>query len=483
MTDPNTPARGGDHPTATPFDEDDEAVRRDPAEAETVAHETVRDEPVRDEPVRDEPVRDEPVRDETVQHDAAPRDGERYDAPLASEARADDAPTTALPTAEESPARPWSVNRSDRADDAGAAGAAGTTAAAAPAAPPLAQPTAAESPAGGASGLHDDSALRAAEAARAGDHADPAPTTGAGAAPGVATAGAAAAARADDTGDVGDTRITAPTTARSSTAWTPPPAPASPAESPATQATPTPYAPSSGATPTTSTTALSNLGTSPADRLGLGEGIAGGDDGFTPEEMAQRRAFRDEMAFRQKQEFSGINFGAGFFGWLASVGLAGILFAIAGGITLAVGLANTSALLGRASAVTLGSVFTGQTQQITALVVFLVILFLSYFVGGFVAARMSRFSGAKQGLAVWLWGLFMSIIGAVVAVVAASQSVTLADLEGTTGAGFSMSTFTSPSALIAEGLVVVVSIGAALLGGLAGTRFHRRVDRFGLDEV
>jgi hypothetical protein len=77
----------------------------------------------------------------------------------------------------------------------------------------------------------------------------------------------------------------------------------------------------------------------------------------------------------------------------------------------------------------------------------------------------------------------MSIIGGVVAVVAASQSVTLSDLQGSTGSSFSVTTLTSPSSLIAEGLVVVVSIGAALLGGVAGTRFHRRVDRFGLDEV
>jgi hypothetical protein len=35
----------------------------------------------------------------------------------------------------------------------------------------------------------------------------------------------------------------------------------------------------------------------------------------------------------------------------------------------------------------------------------LVILALAYFCGGYVAGRMARFDGARQGIGVWLWGL------------------------------------------------------------------------------
>jgi hypothetical protein len=226
----------------------------------------------------------------------------------------------------------------------------------------------------------------------------------------------------------------------------------------------------------------SSIGTSPAASLGFTDGIAGGDDGFTPEELSQRRAFRDEMAFRQKQEFAGINFGSAFFGWLAAVGLAGLLYLIAGGIAVASGLAKKSVLTGGSDKVTsLGSAFSTQSLQITGLVVFLVVLFLSYFVGGFVASRMARFSGLKQGLAVWLWGLVMSIIAAVVIVVIVSQNSSLSSLSSSST--MSTSDYTSVPALISYALIVVLSIGGALLGGLAGQGFHRRVDRFGFDEV
>lgn len=350
--------------------------------------------------------------------------------------------------------------------------------------PPLSPPSSSAAPASAPStgALHDDSALRAAEAARSGEPADPArdslPAT-------------EAMPVSNQTGDLDDTRITPGATPRSTAAWTPPPAPASPAEfaPPTAATTPTPYAPptqampTSATTPITSTTPLSNLGTSPADSLGFTDGIAGGDDGFTPEELAQRRSFRDEMAFRQKQEFAGINFGSAFFGWLAAVGLAGLLYVIVGGIAAASGLAKTSVIDGTATKVeSFGSVFSTDTLQITALVVFLVILFLSYFVGGFVAARMARFSPLKQGLAVWLWGVVMTIITAVVLVVVASQNSGLSSLQPS-GGSMQLSDFTSVEALVAEGLIIVLSLGGALVGGLAGLRYHRRIDRFGLEEV
>ena len=41
---------------------------------------------------------------------------------------------------------------------------------------------------------------------------------------------------------------------------------------------------------------------------------------------------------------------------------------------------------------------------ISAIVLGLV-LFIAYFAGGYVAGRMARFSGMKQGLAVWIWAV------------------------------------------------------------------------------
>jgi len=40
----------------------------------------------------------------------------------------------------------------------------------------------------------------------------------------------------------------------------------------------------------------------------------------------------------------------------------------------------------------------------------LVVLFVAYFSGGYVAGRMARFNGLKQGLAVWVWALVIAML-------------------------------------------------------------------------
>ena len=54
-------------------------------------------------------------------------------------------------------------------------------------------------------------------------------------------------------------------------------------------------------------------------------------------------------------------------------------------------------------------------------VLLLVILFVAYLAGGYVAGRMARFNGARQGLAVWLWGVAITGLLAAVAAVAGPQ--------------------------------------------------------------
>lgn len=485
MTDPNTPESGDDRAQSS----------ERPGEPESVDQLT----PESGEPT-DESAADPVVAEPTV--DQAPAESVSADEPALAEESApvDSAPADSAAAAPpRPPVRPWTAT-TRAPGEAGSAEAAPREQPQSP--PPRSEPVSAgeperqiplpplsppsSAPATGASAtagaLHDDSALRAAEAARSG-----APTDPSSAPPAYGAATATASGPVAETGDLDDTRITAPGGARSTSSWTPPPAPASPAEYPApTAATPTPYAPPTtavpAAAPQTSSTPLSTLGTSPAERLGFTDGI-GGDDSFTPEEVAQRRAFRDETTFRQKQEFSGINFAAGFFGWLAAVGLAGLLYAILGGIAVASGMNHSKIATSTSDTVkSLLAVFDGRAVQITALVVFLFVLLLSYFVGGFVAARMARFSGLKQGLAVWLWGLVVSLVSAVVLVVVASQSNLVSDFESL-GGSLSVSSLTTVEAFIAEGLIVVLSIGGALLGGAAGMRFHKRVDRFGLEEV
>jgi hypothetical protein len=93
--------------------------------------------------------------------------------------------------------------------------------------------------------------------------------------------------------------------------------------------------------------------------------------------------------------------GADFFGWLSAMGMAVLLTALLAAAGAAVGLGTGTTVEEAAE----------QAQQDptgigwAGLVGLLVILFVSYFAGGYVAGRMARFNGATQGLGVWLWAL------------------------------------------------------------------------------
>jgi hypothetical protein len=105
----------------------------------------------------------------------------------------------------------------------------------------------------------------------------------------------------------------------------------------------------------------------------------------------------------------------------------------------------------------------------------LVILAVAYFAGGYVAGRMSRFDGLRQGLAVWVIGLGVVLLLAAAGTVFGAKYNVLAQLdlpripvdEGTATTG----------AIVALVAILVVSALAAMLGGKVGERYHRRIDR------
>ena len=48
--------------------------------------------------------------------------------------------------------------------------------------------------------------------------------------------------------------------------------------------------------------------------------------------------------------------------------------------------------------------------------------FVAYYCGGYVAGRMARFDGVKQGVAVWVWALVIAIIVTVLGAVGGSST-------------------------------------------------------------
>lgn len=203
-------------------------------------------------------------------------------------------------------------------------------------------------------------------------------------------------------------------------------------------------------------------------------------------ERAQRRADRDHMgdhvdldpqsvAERERQWYGGLKIGSAFFGWLAAAGMGVLLTALvaAGGAALGVSTGvNTDEATGALSrdAATVGTV---------GIIVLAVVVLIAYYCGGYVAGRMARFNGMKQGLAVWLWALVIAIIVAVVVAVGGSQFNVLANLNSFPRIPVNEGTLNTMG-IIALVVAAVVALVGALLGGLAGMRFHRRVDRAGL---
>ncbi|MGS0684570.1 hypothetical protein ACVBEQ_05360 [Nakamurella sp. GG22] len=179
---------------------------------------------------------------------------------------------------------------------------------------------------------------------------------------------------------------------------------------------------------------------------------------------------------RQRERFGGVKVGSAFFGWLTATGMAVLLIALLAAAGVAFGVA-TDTTIDQATQESQSNTGTAQTVGLVGAITLLVVLLLAYYCGGYVAGRMARFNGVKQGLAVWLWGVVMALIIAGIAALAGTQYDVFAQLS-------------LPRLPINEGQVTVVgaiAIGAAILaaligavlGGLAGMRFHRTVDKAG----
>ncbi|SEO94527.1 hypothetical protein [Trujillonella endophytica] len=185
---------------------------------------------------------------------------------------------------------------------------------------------------------------------------------------------------------------------------------------------------------------------------------------------ASRGPARDAVE-AQHARFGGIKWGAAFFGWLSANGLAVILIALVAAAGVAVGLTqgvDTDTAVDDAAAIGLGGG-----------IALVVVLFLAYLAGGYVAGRMSRFDGVRQGLAVWLIGLLVVAALAIAGLLFGSEYNVLERLNlpripidegtGTTGG------------IVALAAVLLATLIGAVLGGKLGTRYHRKVDRAGFD--
>ena len=197
----------------------------------------------------------------------------------------------------------------------------------------------------------------------------------------------------------------------------------------------------------------------------------------TGPEADYRAGLAHDIEDRQRERFGGVKVGSAFFGWLTAMGTAAILTALlaAAGAALGLGVAGTP------EDATDEALQNAETVGWIGAIALLVVLFVAYFSGGYVAGRMARFNGLKQGLAVWVWALVIAIVVALVSVVLGSQYDVLVDLNAFPRIPVSEGELTV-AGIVTAVIVALASLAGALLGGWTGTRYHRRVDRAGLEE-
>jgi hypothetical protein len=184
---------------------------------------------------------------------------------------------------------------------------------------------------------------------------------------------------------------------------------------------------------------------------------------------ARNRLAASALHRREQQAYGGaIQWEAALFGWLAAVGLSALLVALVVGAGLAVGLTE------------LGATTSEKTETLTlgGGILIVLLLALAYFSGGYVAARMARFDGWRQGLGVWILSVVAAVGLALAGLIGGSEYNLLATLdlpripvdegEVTTGG------------VIALVAVLAGTLAAAIAGGVVGESFHRAVDEAGV---
>jgi hypothetical protein len=179
---------------------------------------------------------------------------------------------------------------------------------------------------------------------------------------------------------------------------------------------------------------------------------------------------RSTVVGRERQALGGLKIGSAFFGWLTATGMAVLLTALvtAGGMAVAVARGNDAG--------------TGvvETIGLTEAIVLLVIFFIAYYCGGYVAGRMARFNGLRQGIAVWVWAVIIAGAVAIAALVGGDQYDIQAELNNYPRIPTTEGDLSSNGLFAALATAAATLVGA-ILGGMAGMRFHRKVDRAGFD--
>jgi hypothetical protein len=168
-----------------------------------------------------------------------------------------------------------------------------------------------------------------------------------------------------------------------------------------------------------------------------------------------------------EERYGGFSFAGAFFGWLVAIAMTVLLAGIVGaGATAASRTLNITQRQAEQQAGTFG---------LASALALLVILMIAYFTGGYVAGRISRFEGGRQGRGVWLLGLLVTILVAILGARFGPEYDAF-PRAGLSSVPIPIDTLTVGGVVTLVAVVLGTRISAAS-GGKAGQRYHAKIDR------
>ncbi|MGI9051013.1 MAG: hypothetical protein ACR2GU_16835 [Rubrobacteraceae bacterium] len=175
----------------------------------------------------------------------------------------------------------------------------------------------------------------------------------------------------------------------------------------------------------------------------------------------------EEREIRLQELYGGIDWLASFLGFVFAAVAGGLFSLIA---ALVVGRLGLSLSLGGGG---LG------TTAVTALVVLGILVFLTFFCGGYVAGRLARFDGGRNGVMVVVWGLVVGAISLSAGTLLPGQIFSYLQSFVQNTLLPTVDTLTSMGVLgigLAIGALLLMLLGG-FAGGRLGSHYHSEIDR------
>jgi hypothetical protein len=178
----------------------------------------------------------------------------------------------------------------------------------------------------------------------------------------------------------------------------------------------------------------------------------------------------EEREDRLRDMYGGVDWLASFLGLIFALVLGGVFSATAGLVLVPFGIP--------------AGLLDGQlgTSAITGLALLGVLIFLTYFFGGYVAGRLARFDGGRNGAMVLVWTFIVILILALAAVVFSGFLPDATAERIANSVDGMLSTVRDLAAAGVVGIVtavaaVLIALAGGFLGGRLGSRYHTEIDR------